>query len=180
VKHLVTVIDWYGPYSYKHALAVCKEDYAGGLYLCIGKLKGQRGKPRLQYIGIAGSDIGSRLRHPSHKVHSVTIEQEFWLGEVNSLGIPGKKLKKTNPSLDFAEWALVYFLNPGLNEKKIISPPNRPVTVLNRWWRPDYETPWIQRPHADLPDLIDYLGPEVRAKLVWFKSVRRVDVSQNG
>jgi hypothetical protein len=162
------------------AIKSCKEDFADGLYLCLGKTKGQRGKSRIQYIGIAGSDINTRLKDPKHKIHTVTRDQRFWLGEVNSLGVPGKKLKKTNPSLDFAEWALVYFLKSELNEKKAVKPPERPVTVLNRWWRKDYETPFVHRPHENWPDLIDYLGREVKAKVVWFSRPKRVNISANG
>ncbi len=178
MRHLVTVIDWYGPYTHVEAVETVKtEDFGDGLYMCLGKTKGQRGWPRLQYIGIACRDLSTRVKNNGHhKIDDVTCDRKLWLGEVSSLGVPGKKTKKTPPALDFSEWALVYFLQPLLNEKKTCTPPSRPVSVLNRWWRKDYKTPWIKRPHAELPDFIDYLGPEHKAKMVWFRSPKRVEV----
>lgn len=176
MKHLVTVLDWYGPYSYAEALIAAKSEFYDGMYLCIGKVKGQHGKKTIQYVGIAGTELKTRVSDNHHKLRLVTRERELWFGEIGSLGVPGQNAKKTNASLDFAEWALVYFLQPRLNNKKTKSPPKRPVTVLNRWWRKDFETPWIKRPHAHWPDLIDYLGQDVKAKVVWFKGIRRVEV----
>jgi hypothetical protein len=175
VKHLIVVVDWYGPYKYQEAIVLAKSEYGDGLYLCVGKTKHQRGSSVLQYVGITGKELGSRVNANHHKLTLVTRDCEIWLGEVGSLGVPGPKTKKTNPALDFAEWALVYFLKPALNAKKIKSPPTRPVTVLNRWWKTDFETPWIRkRPHLHMPDLIDYLGQNFRAKIVRFKDSTRV------
>jgi len=177
VKHLVTVLDWYGPYNYEEALKAARENFSDGVYLCTGKIKSAQGKPKIQYVGIAGKELKTRVGDNHHKLKMVTRERQLWFGEIGSLVPPGKKAKKTNASLDFAEWALVYFLQPPLNSKKKKNPPKRPVTVLNRWWRKDFDTPWIKRPHSDWPDLIDYLGPELKAKVVWFKSPKRVDVN---
>ncbi len=71
---------------------------------------------------------------------------------------------------------MIYFVKPALNKKKTMSPPKRPVTVLNRWWKTDFETPWVHRQHRDWPDLIDYLGPDLKAKVVWFKGAKRVEL----
>ncbi len=40
-KHLIVGINWYGPYSLNHAREVAYNDFGGGLYLCLGKRKGQ-------------------------------------------------------------------------------------------------------------------------------------------
>lgn len=179
MRHLVTVIDWYGPYTQAEAIeAVISDGFKGGLYMCLGKYKGQHGKARLQYIGIASKELSTRVKDGHPKIDCVNRDKELWLGEVSSFGVPGKKTKKTPPSLDFSEWALVYFLQPPLNEMKKCTPPNRPVSVLNRWWRKDFKTPWIKRPHPELPEFIDYLGPEHKAKVVWFRSPKRVVVSE--
>lgn len=179
MRHLVTVIDWYGPFSHKEAVTAVKEDgFADGLYLCLGKTKGKHGNSKLQYVGIAGKDLKSRVKTGHYKLDLVTRDRTLWLGEVSSLGVPGRKTKKTDPSLDFSEWALVYFLQPSLNDKKKYTPPARPVSVLNRWWKVDYKTPWVKRPHPELPEFIDYLGPKYKAKVVWFRSPKRVAVPQ--
>lgn len=174
--HLVTVLDWYGPFGYDEAFEIARKDFDGGMYLCVGKVKSQHGPATIQYVGIAGKVLRSRVNGTHAKLILVTRERNIWLGEIGSLGVPGKKAKKTNASLDFAEWALVYFLKPRLNNKKTKTPPARPVTVLNRWWKRDYATQHVRRPHPNWPDLIDYLGPESKARVVWFKGAKRIQV----
>src|SRR5690606_3401447 len=115
--------------------------------------------------------LGARV-YSSHGIKEVPRDRKIWLGEVSSVGIPGKNSKKTNAQLDLAEWAHAYFLELPVNNRKKAQPPFRPVTVINRWWRVDYETPARQRPHADWPDVIDYLGREYGAKVAWFGNQR--------
>ena len=86
---------------------------------------------------------------------------EIWLGEVASIGIPGKKKQATDLRLDLSEWCHSYFLQLPLNDKKTVNPPKEPVTIINRWWFTDYETKRNRRPHPDWPDIIDYWGKEV-------------------
>jgi hypothetical protein len=94
--------------------------------------------------------------------------RRIWLGEVISPRTPGKKMKVTDRMLDLAEWAHAYFLQLPLNDRKKATPPDFPITVYNRWWHSDLETPYLRRPHIDWPDIIDFLGMEYQAKLVWF------------
>ncbi len=97
------------------------------------------------------------------------------MGEVATAEIAGPKRKSTPESLDVAEWLHAYFLKLPLNERKTLNPPQRAATILNRWWHTDYETLWVKRPHPLWPDLFDYLGPMLPAKLVWFgKKQKRV------
>jgi hypothetical protein len=42
--------------------------------------------------------------------------------------------------LDYAEWLHVHFINLPQKYNKNSSPPYRSVTVLNRWWRDDFQT----------------------------------------
>ena len=168
MKAIVAVIDWYGPYTLEEAFHASKFDYDDGLYMAIGKGKGQR-LTRLQYIGIA-TDLSTRLGGNHHKIPEVTRNQTLWLGEVSSPRTPGKKMKVTDRMLDLAEWAHVYFLQLPMNDKKKKNPPDREVIVYNRWWQKDYETQSRKRPHKDWPDLIDFSGCEYLSKLVWFGS----------
>ena len=95
--------------------------------------------------------------------------------------MPGKKLKKTEATLDLAEWALAYFMAIPMNTKKRKAPPDRAITLLNRWWRKDFETQWVKRPHALWPDLIDYMGNDFTTKLVWFGGrIKRVPSTRGG
>jgi hypothetical protein len=167
MKHFVIAIDWYGPFPLKKAVSEAKEHLNGGLYLCIGRQKW--GRSRLpQYIGISSHSVGTRLE-TSIKPQSV-IDAKFWIGEVITSEATGPRTKATPRTLDEAEWLHAYFMELGLNEKKRIKPPSRPVTVLNRWWKPDgeYDNPWVMRPHPDWPDLIDFRGPKYSARIVWF------------
>lgn len=160
-------INWYGPYlSVEAARISAKADYAHGLYLCLGKTAYQR-RRSLQYIGLARL-LGSRLTSQHHKLHDVSREQQIWLGEIATAEPSGRRFKATPATLDYAEWLHARFLRLPLNDKKTKSLPPRSVTVLNRWWSTDYETPRRRRPHPDWPDLIDYPAYNLPGRLVWF------------
>jgi hypothetical protein len=166
MKHLAVVVDWYGPYSPDEAKVSSRIDYDSGLYLGIGKRKHQKSAAVPQYIGLS-KNLAARLSN-HNKLPDISRESRLWLGEVATAHVPGKKLKKTQATLDLAEWALTYFMAIPMNSKKRKSPPDRAITLLNRWWRKDFETPWIKRPHPLWPDLVDYLGSEYTTRLVWF------------
>lgn len=173
MKHLAVVIDWYGPYTVTEALKVSKYDYSSGLYVGIGKLHYAHGASKLQYIGLS-KNLSRRLAN-HHKLPEITRDTKLWLGEVATSEPTGKKKKVTSTSLDYAEWLHAFFMQLPLNDKKKANPPNRSVTVLNRWWKKDYETPWVRRPHPLWPDLIDFINMELPAKVVWFgKKQKRV------
>jgi hypothetical protein len=59
-KHLVVGVDRFGPYSFEAARAEALRYDDGGLYLCIGKRKGEHHK-RLQYVGKSNDNLYSRL-----------------------------------------------------------------------------------------------------------------------
>lgn len=170
MKSITTIIDWYGPYTLEEAQRDSKFDYGDGLYVVIGKLKGQP-STHLQYVGIA-DDLSRRLNRKHHKIPGIvtksTSNPVFWLGEVGSPRSPGRKVKVTDRLLDLAEWAHIYFLQIPFNDKKKSRPPDKPIVVYNRWWKKDYETPLGRRPHKEWPDVIDYIDPELNAKMVWF------------
>ena len=166
MKHLAVVVDWYGPYAVKDALKAARYDYNSGLYIGIGKRHYQHGQSTIQYIGLSRK-LGIRLLQ-HHKLPEIRRDAKIWLGEVGTAEIPGPKCKCTPVSLDAVEWLHAYFLHLPLNERKKKRPPDRASTVLNRWWRVDYETQWVRRPHPSWPDIIDYLGPDNPAKIVWF------------
>jgi len=168
VSHIAIVVDWYGPYSFDEARLAAKNDYGDGLYLVIGKKKGEW-EHYIQYIGVS-QNLSGRVNSAHKKIHMVTCDRTLWLGEIGSIGLPGKVNSKTviDLRIDLAESAHIYFLQPRLNDRKAYHAPKLPVTVLNRWWKTDYETPRKKRPHQGWPDLIDYTGIEYGARLVWF------------
>ncbi len=165
-KQVAIIIDWYGPYDLESAKSAAKEDYGPGLYMLIGKVKSQKSPSKLQYIGIADK-LDKRLGNNNIAISKLTQELEIWMGEVASFGVPGRKRKATDPMLDFAELAHIYFLDPPLNTKGRENPPSESVVVYNRWWKRDYETLRVKRPHPDWPELIDFIGEDYGAKVAW-------------
>jgi len=131
-KQIVAIVDWYGPYrSLKEARSAARSDYGEGLYMLLGRKKNQK-KTRIQYIGVA-MDISNRLTN-NHKIASILEQKrEIWLGEIGSTGIPGRKNKKLAIQIDLVEWAHAYFLNIENNKNKTKKPPDKPITVINRW-----------------------------------------------
>jgi hypothetical protein len=168
-KHLVVGVDWYGPFSLKDARPIAKRYGKGGLYICIGKRKGQH-RRHIQYVGKSNSSLLSRLSPAHHKLGQVSRGRLLWLGVIATGGVPGKRKLLTPQAVHLAEWAIARFMDLPLNHQLRKRPPPRPVTVLNRWWRNDLETPRYNRPHPEWPDLIDYLGTDYRTRLVWFGS----------
>ncbi|MBX9401525.1 hypothetical protein K4L06_09385 [Lysobacter sp. BMK333-48F3] len=176
MKSIVSVVDWYGPYTLEQARQAAV-DFDDGIYLAIGKQKWKH-KVRMQYVGLASS-LPARLNGAHHKLPLINRDLKIWLGEVASPRSPGKKVKVTDRMLDLTEWAHCYFLQLPLNAKKKARPPDRAIMVYNRWWKTDGETACRQRPNRAWPDLIDYLGQEYPAKLVWFGGRQRVDRVEN-
>lgn len=168
--HIGIVINWYGPYKgIQEAKVAAKNDYTDGLYLFIGKQKYQKSPPKPLYVGISGLLL-SRLTPQHHILPYIAKEPLIWLGEVASHGIPGKP---SQDLLQIAEWAMAYFLGLPLNEKKTYTPPKNPVTLVNRWWKTDYESPRLQRPHPNWPDVIDFVGKDYGAKVGWLSYSER-------
>lgn len=171
-KHLMIAINWYGPYlDIASARDAAQADYDHGLYMCIGMAAYQR-KASIQYIGIGGK-LHRRINAHHHKISKIKRSLNIWLGEVDTAEPSGKRMKVTRTSLDCAEWLHARFMDLPLNEKKTKSPPDRSVTVLNRWWKPDYVTIRKHRPHPEWPDIIDFPGYELPARTVWFGGKQR-------
>ena len=137
-KHLVVAVDWSGPYGLIAAREAAYNDFKGGLYLCLGKVKWQR-RAQPQYVGKSTLNLFSRMQKDHHNLGFVIREQVVWLGEIVTGNVPGRKKTLTPESVRLAEWALAYFMELPLNKNLRLKPPPRPVTVMNRWWRKDYE-----------------------------------------
>lgn len=168
MSHISIAVDWYGPYCTETAKTAAKEDFSDGLYMLIGKVKHQKRSSELQYVGIA-KDLYNRVNEKTHhKIKYVSQQCNIWLGEVVTIGIPGRKQKATDMQQDLAEWCHAYFLQLPLNDKKKINPPFRPCTVLNRWWsKNDFEKPLRKKPHGMWPDIIDFWGRDYGGKVIW-------------
>ncbi len=175
---MATVVDWYGPYTggnggaVRAAQVAAAADYGAGLYMAVGH--GQtirRGPLTLLYMGLS-SHLASRVT-PAHTTLASLSISSIWMGEIGSAGIPGKRLKRTNPNLDIAEWMSAYFLRIPFNDKKRVNPPQTSAVLLNRWWATDYDTP-TSRPVARWADVIEWDLYRQTANLVWFGRTGRV------
>lgn len=179
-KHLVIAVEWFGPFRGLDAAkkALANDGWGSGLYMAIGRPE-EGGPICPQYVGISSS-LKSRVgeRHPTL---SKIEDLQLWLGEVSTAEPSGRQVAKTARTLNYAEWLSAYFMSLPRNTKKRVSIPDYPVTLLNRWWKTDYETLFVKRPHPDWPDLIDHLGHEYDAKIVWFgrKMKREKALSQS-
>lgn len=171
-KHLMIAINWYGPYADLDEARLCaRHDYDHGLYLAIGRV-GRETSSTMQYVGI-GSAIYTRLTKRHHALSKLADGYTLWLGEIVTAEPSGTRLKATRTTLDLAEWLHARFLRLPLNKMKTREVPSRSVTVLNRWFRKDYETPYVRRPHPDWPDLIDFPCFDRPARAVWFGARQR-------
>lgn len=168
-KPLVFIIEWFGPYSSIIEANKAAKDFGDGFYLCTGLRSKERLTPKIQYVGIS-KRLSNRVRNDHHKLALITKKFKLWLGEVSTQQPTGRNRQKTKISLNYVEWALTHSLNPKLNDKKISNPPKRSVTILNRWWKRNYEARFRKRPHPDWPDLVDYIIEDSinEGKAVWF------------
>lgn len=163
-KSIAIVVDWFGPYDLGAAKSISSGYFPKGAYVAIGKTPRQQFSS-VQYIGISSTDLHARLTPTHHKLQKI-MDLKLWLGAVTSAGVPGRKEKWTDTQLDSLEWVYAHGLDLPLNERKK-QPPRRPVTVVNRWWKPDFDTQYKRRPGPRWPLVLDYPGEPYAVQLFW-------------
>ena len=148
---IAVVVDWYGPYrSLKALQREATKNWPRGtrtLYMALGRYNTYR------YIGLT--------RHPGYRfaAHKKLKNKEnrfFYLGEIATQGIVGRRRgRRRAPDLSYAEWALIRFFQPELNENLIDSDPDDCVSVFSRFFdKNDYESPI--NPLPKFPRLLGY------------------------
>ena len=165
MKHFVVGVDWHGPYSRTEASEDAKLYNPSGLYFAIGRVK-PNGASEPQYVGLSKA-LSKRLSNSHKKLDLLEPGARFWLGYISTAEQSGCRAKATPRTLDDAEWCHAFFMDLPLNEKKVGSPPQQKVTVLNRWWTVEGE-PRNRRPHKGWPDLFDFMQRDCRSRVVWF------------
>jgi len=163
--HIAIIVDWYGPYSLGDTITPARDDFGAGLYMAIGRKTSSK-EDILQYVGIS-KNLASRLTTSQNLLH-LNQGATVWLGEVSTVGRIGAATIKGMEQVALAEWLLAFYLQPKLNERKTTNPPSCVATLINRWWKTDYETPRRNRPHKDWPDIIDH-GQEQIGFVKWVK-----------
>ena len=179
---IAKIVNWFGPFTgsdhasiLQSARIAASNDWIGpGMYAAVGNEGDtrRRGPRTLRYVGV-GDPLAARLGQAHHKLGVSSTVSQLWLGELAVAGIPGRRLKRINPHIDIAEWALAYFLKIPDNEKKTMFPPDRSCVLVNRWWGTDYETP-TERPTARWADVVEWDATRRSANLVWFGDRARV------
>lgn len=86
---------------------------------------------RIQYVGLSTRPARRFQNH--HALLSPLIDS-YYLGEITTAGIPGRRPKKVPSDLDAAEHALIYFLQPPLNVYRRSTPPSDCVAVFSRFF----------------------------------------------
>ena len=151
------VIEWRGPFTQEEIDSIINKKKSGCMYLVTGLARYEHGKPRLQYIGISTRGAAVRLHDRGHKCELVPRECRFWLGHFSNLN-----QEATRTNLELAEHALVYYCQPEQNESKMMSPPQKPTIVINRWLKAngEYRTRRVTPAQQAIPDVILYDGDE--------------------
>jgi hypothetical protein len=147
-NHKTIIVDWYGAYSPEHVEE--NKDWENGLYLASGYLKHKQSED-VHYCGITEGSFSARhAKH--HKLSEITRNRKIWIGEIAYPNRPKRDI------LELAESVIIYFWQPELNTRKTVNPPS-PVTLINRWHKPD-ETPRLrQHPMCkDIEDVISWDG----------------------
>jgi hypothetical protein len=136
-------INWYGRFTLdeiknNHDKVNPKEGLSGnGLYAWTGKRKNQRSPVCLQYIGITTEAFWARFGtkpHPKeHKHVQIKDEDKYvWLGKIQNQDF-------TKDDLNEAEYILISYCQPPLNDKKL-QLPRFSCTVISRFFHKDGET----------------------------------------
>lgn len=143
------ILNWYGPYNEE---SICDEkEFCNGLYLITGKQLYER-EPTIQYCGITQNSFYNRFKN-HHKKDFVTRDREYWLSD---LEYPKKTTKEL---LELSETIIIYFWQPSLNDRKKNYLPEKPTTVISKWFKISGEPRINQKSiYKELSDTISWDG----------------------
>ena len=148
------IVDWYGPYYDLTSFRKNARDYAKGdkvLYMAIAP------QNVVEYVGIS---ISAATRFGYHHVLT-DYEDDFksyYIGNIESQGISGKKKEQHPPDLKLAEHMLINVLYPKHNKDHKDMRPKNCGVLYSRFFSDDesrdYET--IESPMERFPSFIGY------------------------
>lgn len=135
---VASIVDWYGPYrSYKRFVSD-----AGLMWTnrCVYMgVSGDADNRRVAYIGLS---TRPNNRFATHHALTNQIISQFFIGEITTSGLPGRRQKKVPTDLDATEHALIAYLSPELNVRRKNTLPEDCVSVFSRFFgRNNWEKP---------------------------------------
>ena len=115
------VIGWWGPYDPEDVrLSGLEND----LYFLASRRKYER-RDQIQYFGITEGPYRRRLNRWHHAMGQITKNPTAWLGQIEY------PRRFTRMHLELAEGCLIYFWEPNLNRKKVVTSPE-PVCLISK------------------------------------------------
>lgn len=154
---IAVIIDWYGPYN---SYDEFKEDaswFGKNSKLIYMALSSHN---KYEYIGLT-TNPKSRFRN-HHKIDpSLESERQiksFYLGEITTKGLPGRKRGKVPSDLDAAEAILIKHLQPQRNSRGVKSLPKDCCVLYSRFFRGETVEEWAVNydPLKKFPKLLAY------------------------
>jgi len=144
---VASVVDWYGPYnSYDRLVAEARQMATNRcIYMGIG---GPTNSLEVLYVGLSTRPNTRFNNH--HALQAQNIKQ-FYIGEITTSGLPGRRRKKVPTDLDATEHALIAYLRPELNVRRKSTLPEDCVSVFSRFfgknnWEKPKPTPYFFPP----------------------------------
>lgn len=147
---LAAIIDWYGPYRSLDALRQIANQCGEGRWVYMAFSETAR-SGSVRYIGETTS-TSSRFRQ-HHKLVKVD-NPLFFLGEITSQGVSGRRRSSKPTDLRVVENALIYILQPDLNERNK-SCPSDCISIYSRFFDSIREDQPIEAPE-NFPVMIGY------------------------
>ncbi|MEM9854304.1 MAG: hypothetical protein AAF841_07595 [Pseudomonadota bacterium] len=144
------IVDWYGPYkSFEEFRADAAQEQRGRwLYAGVDK---SAGRLACRYLGLSTSP-GTRFQY--HHVLTETPFDEYYLGEIVTAGLAGRRKSVHPADLSIAENALLVHLDSRMN-KTNKNDPEDCVSIFSRFF--DKKNP--EKPRKDrawVPELLAY------------------------
>lgn len=131
---IAVIVDWYGPFK---SLKRFKKEATSGwlpdkvLYFGASYRDEKSNDAVIEYVGLSTRPRNRFANHP--KLQEPGID-EFYLGEITTKGLPGRRTGKFPDDLRAAEKALIAELQPVRNSQDKISPPEDCIVVFSRFF----------------------------------------------
>lgn len=130
---IAVIVDWYGPYRKYESFVRAASHWGPNskvLYMGISYRDDGTNLASVKYIGLSTNPSTRFNNHP--KLRSEDVDG-YYVGEITTAGIPGRRQKKTAPDLYAAEGALIAMVQPDLNSNRK-KPPEDCVVVYSRFF----------------------------------------------